>query len=301
VAGERSVRSWLAVVVSIAVAAVAGLLVTAAALDGDGNDATTTTARPPSTTTTAAREFPSGQEWSIVTALVAPGGATTTTTATTTTVAGPPPVSPPAPGEYTYAERTDGGEGGNETLERLYRIEDRPPAEGEQRAPGELQFLITLETDAGSVTTITSWRPDVVLALQTVFRMPETEASCDWVPDLVQLQLPMSSEATWSNETACTADFGSQQIEIARSGEFQVRGDERITVAGQELAVWRVESKETTRFRGAFERTDQVIRTWWFSPKYGLTVREEGRQRHTTPGGTSDSTVERELMRLRPV
>ncbi len=306
-AAPRPFRRPVAVIVSVAVAAVAGLLVTAAALDDDEDESagtpTTTTTRPPRpTTTTLAREFPSGDEWSISTAIVPPPAATTTApaTTTTTTVPGPPPVSPPAPGEYTYVERT-ADDDGEEEVERLYRIEDRPPAEGEQRVPGELHFLIRLETAAGSVTTITSWRPDVVLALQTFFRLPDAEGSCDWFPDLLQLQLPLSSDGGWQHATECTADFGSGQIEIERTGEFQVVRDERISVADQEVAVWRIESKETTRFRGSFERTDQEIRTWWFAPKYGLTVREEARRRHTTPDGTTDSRMERELVQLRPL
>lgn len=302
---RRGPRSSIAVVVSLAVAAVAGLIVTAAALDDDEAPSrrsltTSTTARraTSSTTTTVATAFPSGEEWSITTALELPPALTPTTAAptTTTTIPGPPPASPPAPGEYTYRETTD-----TDTVERRYRIEDRPPAEGEQRIEGELQFLVTLQNESGSVTTITSWRLDAVLALQTIFRFPETEGSCDWNPDLTQLVFPLTTETTWSYATGCSADFGSRQVTIDRTGEFRVVTDERITIADESVSVWRLESKETTRFSGAVERTDQEIRTWWFAPKYGLTVREEAHRRHHTADGTEASSVERELVALRPV
>ena len=298
----RASRSSIAVLVVIAVGAVAGILVTSAALTDDENTRTTSTSTSTSasrrTTTTRAREFPAGQEWTIATALVAPPPTTTTTAATSTltTVPGPPPATPPAPGQYAYSETTDG-----ETTERVYRIEDRPPAEGEQRVEGELQFLVTLETAGGRVTTITSWRQDSVLAVQTIFRMPDTETSCDWDPDLLQLMRPLVTEGSWSYATGCLADFGGNQVRIDRSGEVQVETDERITVAGEEVTVWRLESKETTRFTGAIERVDQEIRTWWFAPKYGLTVKESSAQRHTTPDGTSEDMVERELVALRPL
>lgn len=302
-AGRRPARSSIAVVASIAVAAVAGLLVTAAALDDDGRKSTTTTTSSSTstarhTTTTVEQAFPSGEEWSITSALELPATLTTTSAPAppTTTVEGPPPASPPAPGQYVYAETIDG-----ETAERVYRIEDRPPAEGEQRVPGELQFLVTLQIEGGGVTTITSWRPETVLAIQTIFRLPDVEGSCDWNPDLAQLLLPLAVDATWTYATSCTADFGSQQVTIDRTGEFRVVADERLTVADQGAAVWRIESKETTRFGGGLERTDQEIRTWWFAPKYGLTVREDAQVRRQTREGATDVTIHRQLVALRPV
>lgn len=287
--GRRLSRSSVAVLVSIAVGAVAGLLVTAAALDDDGplTAGVTTTSR---SRTTVPRT---------VTTTTRPSTTPPSSTTTTSTTIPPPPASPPAPGRYTYAETADGEDG--ETVERTYTVEDRPPSEGEERAPGELHFLVTLETEGGRVTTITSWSAEVVMALQTFFRLPETEARCDWNPDLLQLALPIEVDATWSYATSCTADFGSQEVQIDREGEVSVSRAERLAVAGEEVDAWRMESKETTRFRGAIRRTDQEIRTWWFSPGYGLTVKEQARQRHTTPDGTTDETVRRELVELRPV
>lgn len=203
----------------------------------------------------------------------------------------PGAVGPPRAGSYTYSY-TRQTQDGSESGERTDVVADKGGSGGDRRQS------IRQERQEGAFTSDVAWRGDGLHVLSTTFDIGGQETTCDWEPDFKNLATPLSVGATWSYATSCTVMFGTTPVKIDRTGQFDVTELTRITVAGEVLDVWKIESVEDTTF-GAFGSSREEG-TGFFSPPHGLLVKSEVRASGSGQGQAGTVTEQSELQGLSP-
>ncbi|HVM08598.1 MAG TPA: hypothetical protein VM345_09055 [Acidimicrobiales bacterium] len=203
----------------------------------DRSHATPSTAAPPPTTAAA-----SGPSPAATFADLGPGD--------------PGPTVVPKPGTYRYSVRR-----GESSQEGTITIEDRGAAPNGGRA-----LMLRLKNLPADIDNDVVWGPDEMRVAKSTFMFGATPIVCDWEPDHVELKLALSKGATWTSSTACAAGG----YVVKRSSSNVVSDARRVKVAGEEVAVWVISTKERFELNGGVQ---EATSTTWFSPKHGLMVR----------------------------
>ncbi len=198
--------------------------------------------------------------------------------------------SPPLPGTYVYSwSRQDGAE--SDSGERRTVVVDDGTTDGDHSQ------LVKHGSGGGSATNEVTWRRDGAYVTATTYVTGPVKQRCDWDTAVKELALPLDIGAEWSYAASCTATFGGEPMTIDRKGDFEVVGVDRVTVGGEAIDTWKLESVEEF----AFSTSDRMRHetTAFFSPRHGLVVKSVNR---TTSNGDSESTsvVEVEIKNLSP-
>lgn len=187
------------------------------------------------------------------------------------------PVAPTRAGTYVYRTTTTDEDGNKE------QSEDPSTYRDVSRQGGVVvQELEQKQQDLDSVSRI-QWDSQKLLVLKTDFEFGGNQAECDWKPDHVQAVFPIKEGLTHEASSQCQIDgFGPTPVTVKRKTTSKVIGAERITVAGQEIDVWRFQGTERIEFQTV---VINIEATSWFSPERGLVVRTKGEASGDAQGG----------------
>ncbi|HVE75566.1 MAG TPA: hypothetical protein VND22_02235 [Actinomycetota bacterium] len=129
---------------------------------------------------------------------------------------------------------------------------------------------------------------------------------CNWEPDVVQIELPLSQGKSWNADSSCSETFeeeGQQEtIAFRYQGSAQVVRKESVTIGGVPVDTFVIERKYTiTTSFGPESGKEEGTETEWFSPERRMTVKQIGRSTASDPdGGTYEENSEIVLQKLDP-
>ena len=199
------------------------------------------------------------------------GPPTTRTSAATT--AAPPPAGPrlPAFGTYTYA--VDGSEGASFFGSRRYPDRMTMVVHGASGLAPDQVVLDLRYSDQHEEREIVSFKDDGIyfdFEGGSVTFGPRTETSeADYEPPMIQIPKPLSPGLTRSATVQAKSANGS----VMRTEDVKVTvvGQETVSVAGANVATWKVEVNRQIRPGSADQGTRS--RTYWFDPARNLWVK----------------------------
>jgi hypothetical protein len=197
-------------------------------------------------------------------------------------------VAVPGPGVYHYQYKS-----GTDSAEAATKVENKGPAAG----GGQSLVLSITGQGFDSVNDVT-WGPTQVQILKSTFAFGQQRAECDWSPDYLEMQLPLSKGAQWAADTSCMVSGATPQpVPVTRKTTKKVTDARRVQVAGGEVMVWVIESVDHFDFAG---NSADSTATDYFSPKLGMTVRTTGHAKGSGPRGTQERDFEIEIQSLQP-
>lgn len=202
---------------------------------------------------------------------------------------------PTKAGSYTYEMTVDG-----ETSEASYLVE---PAQG---GAGETRQVHTLKTTQGDVRNDLIWRADgLYLDKISGSGGQGMSGECDWQPDVLVRKIPLKVGVGWVADSGCSGESPYGPYTLKAHFEFNVTDTARLTIGGQAVDVWVIESSQhidiTTQYQGQqFTATQDATSKTFVSGKHGLSVREESQSTATTPMGQRSNTTTRQLKSLNP-
>ncbi len=129
---------------------------------------------------------------------------------------------------------------------------------------------------------------------------------CNWEPDLVQIELPLSQGKSWNVDSSCSETFeeeGQQEtITFRYQGYAEAVRQESVTIGGVPVDTFVIEREYTiTTSFGPESGKEEGTETEWFSPERRMTVKQIGRSTASGPdGGTYEETSEIVLQKLDP-
>ena len=185
-------------------------------------------------------------------------------------VPGDPGASPrmPTAGVYRWIIRSSDvyADGETDRYEDLHRIEVRA-------LKGQRVEFFNDEYDEVAVHT---WRSNGIY-LERTHSSEENSDSCDWDPDILEVQTPLRIGASWTASGRCSFKSEGESITMTQSVRSKVVRAERLTIDDEPVDVWVIEREGTERFEGAMEgdsyKSERVERgTVRFSPALGLVV-----------------------------
>ena len=208
----------------------------------------------------------------------------------------PAPLQPPKAGHYTYEVSVDG-----ETSEASYVVE---AASG--GAPGETRQVHVLKNADGEMRNHLIWKADAVHLDRTSGSGAQgMSGDCDWQPDVLARKLPLTVGSSWVADSSCSGESPYGPYTINAHFEFKVTGTARMTVGGQAVDVWVIESTQhldiTAQYQGQeVKATQDATSKTWVSGKHGLSVREESQSTAGSPMGQRSTSSTRQLKSLSP-
>ena len=166
----------------------------------------------------------------------------------------------------------------------------------------EVHQQMTVKTDKGSGTSFVVWRADTVIVDKIEGSDGTNDASCDWQPDRVLLNLPLAVGTTWTIDTTCAITTARGAATTKLKGTAKVTEVARMKVADDVVDTWVIdEATHSTTAVGT--KTFEVDRTsrQWFAPKAGLVAREVTHTKGVDKNGKPyDIPGVRTLQSLRP-
>ena len=237
--------------------------------------------------------------------------------------------TPPRPGAYTYRTKFDGQFSAstfttqvNEEEDQVLRYESAPAVSGEphDREKAETSGGNASFNFSGNADKERAWRQNgmFVTAESGGGSGQDGESfnsSCDWQPDVQELEFPLQQGAAWSWNSTCESKSENFDIKQTWRGDARVTGVETATVGGREVRVLVIERRSerqgefTMRRDGRESRgktTLQETTRQLYAPSVALSVRSDsdmkGSFESDQPGGSGQfgGKYESELQSLDP-
>ena len=203
----------------------------------------------------------------------------------------------PHTGTYSYSDQTSGTGASPSSGSATVAV-----ADGAQPNSTSYRQYFTLTNSQGSVTDNVIWSSSSRTIQSTVFGTGSSAFECDWSPPDLDLQLALSVGESWKTQSSCNISAGAGSGSISSNVTNNVTGTATSTVSGQAVAVYVISVSGTITISSTVGNSViNVTATEWFSPKYGLYVKETQETKSSSATtGSSDQTETLQLLSLNP-
>lgn len=208
----------------------------------------------------------------------------------------PGQAQPTKVGTYTYDVTVDG-----EQSESTHLVEAGDPAGG-----GETRQVHTRKGKDGELKNQVLWKADGLYLEKTSGSGGQgVSGDCDWNPDILVVKIPLAKDTRWVSESGCSGTSPYGPYTLKARFESVVSGTARITVGGQGVDVWVIDTTQridiTAQYQGQqFTATQEGTSKNFYAPKHGLSVREESQSTASSPAGQRKTSSTRVLKSLSP-